>query len=303
MAKVASPTDTFDVVALGQSGLRQVASHPAGEYANGLLPISTTATSTTVALARSMRRNNLELGEIAAITRGVHSYRLGGYGRSAYCEGPQIERDLKEHPYHSRTPQPEYRPFVYGRDLKRFEVPVPTEWVRYGPWLAEPRSAEFFDGPRVYSRKILGERLVVAFEDGDSVADQQVYITIPRRQEVSCEYLAGVLGSRLLAFYVRTFLGEEGDAFPQIKVGQLKAVPIPLPKSPQQAKLADQVESLVRQSTRERARQHLTRTPDQAEALIRLVQDIDRRLDHLVYHLYGLTDDEIAVVESSFERE
>ena len=44
---------------------------------------------------------------------------------------------------------------------------------RHGPWLAEPRKMlSSSRSPRVHVRKTLGERLVVAFEDGGSVADQ-----------------------------------------------------------------------------------------------------------------------------------
>jgi hypothetical protein len=41
-------------------------------------------------------------------------------------------------------------------------------------------------------------------------------------------------------------------------------------------------------------------TPDGHARRARELQAVDARIDRLVYDLYGLTDDEIALVESSF---
>ena len=43
------------------------------------------------------------------------------------------------------------------------------------------------------------------------------------------------------------------------------------------------------------------RVPQDHASKVREVAALERRLDRLVYDLYGLTDDEIALVESSFE--
>jgi len=43
------------------------------------------------------------------------------------------------------------------------------------------------------------------------------------------------------------------------------------------------------------------RTPGDHDSLRRQVGALDAEIDRLVYELYGLTDDEIALVESSFE--
>src|SRR5205814_1825361 len=139
----------------------------------------------------------------------------------------QTIQDYQDRSYHSKSSMDGYRSFIYGRDLRRFTPPKPTEYIKYGPWLAEPRKPEFFHGSRVYSRKILGDRLVVTLETTDSVADQQVYITRPKTDMPSAAYLAGILGSCLMAFFIRVYYDEVNDMFPQIKVGQLQSLPIP----------------------------------------------------------------------------
>jgi hypothetical protein len=215
--KALKPGKAFKVESMHNHTISEVAVYRTADYSLGQRPISTTLSRSGADLVFKLKESNSSLESIAAITRGVHPYRMGGYGETAFGTGPQTERDVQERPYHSRTRKAGYRPFVYGRDLSRFAPTVAGEYVSYGPWLAEPRQPQFFEGERAYSRKILGPRLVVTLDTSDSVADQQVYITKPSAPGIRAAFLAGVLGSRLIAFFIRGFYAEQTAAFPQVK--------------------------------------------------------------------------------------
>ncbi|MCX6339227.1 MAG: N-6 DNA methylase [Candidatus Aureabacteria bacterium] len=291
--------DSFDVKAIRDGALEPISTYETAKYLDGHRPISTAITPQSADLAEQIKQQNIELGRIAEITRGVHSYRLGGYGRSAFGSGPQTKRDLAERPYHSPKKKPEYRPFVYGCDLHRFTPPHATEYVKYGPWLAEPRNPEFFCGERVYSRKILADRLVVTVETTDSVADQQVYITKPTPGSLSATFLAGILGSQLIAFFIRSYYDESNQAFPQIKVTQLKALPIPkLNLSDPADKLRhDQMVRLVEVLLEAKKQLAKAKTDKDKTYYENKCAGLDHQIDRLVYDLYGLTNKEIAIVE------
>ncbi len=298
------PGNSFGVEAIKEGRLEYIATYDTAKYLDGHRPISTAITPQSADLAERLRKRNIELGSLAEITRGVHSYRLGGYGKSAFSPGPQTKRDIAERPYHSPKKKPLYRAFVYGRDLQRFTPPHATEYVKYGPWLAEPRSSEFFEGERVYSRKILAERLVVTVEAIDSVADQQVYITKPAPNTVKATFLAGILGSRLIAFFIRSYYDEATQAFPQIKVSQLKALPIPrlnlsaaVDKS-RHDKVVAKVEAML-SAKKELAK---SRTDKDRAYYEKKCAALDHQIDRFVYELYGLTEDEIQIVERSTNR-
>jgi len=294
-----SPTAAFEVWAMSDQGVGLVARHNVQVYRDGDRPISTVLTSGSADLVYKLKDAHPELREFADFTRGVHPYRTGGYGESAFTEGPQTKRDVDERPYNSAKQKPGYRPFIYGRDLKRFKAPEENDYIKYGRWLAEPRRGEFFEGPRVYSRKILGERLVVTIERGDSVADQQVYITKPRSGGPSAACLCAILGSRLMSFFIRAYYDEVNDAFPQIKVGQLKRLPIPRATSGNmtqvERRLAEYIDEILHlNGTRVRAN-----TSHEKSVLGRQISAVDRQIDQLVYELYGLTDEEIRIVEEA----
>jgi adenine-specific DNA-methyltransferase len=301
LEKVSKPGASFAIKSIKEGSLKDIAAYDVAKYLDGQRPISTAIAPQSADLAERLRKQNAELGRIAEITRGVHSYRLGGYGKSAFSPGAQTRRDMAERPYHSSSKKPGYRPFVYGRDLHRFTPPQATEYVKYGPWLAEPRSPQFFEGERVYSRKILADRLVVTVETTESVADQQVYITKPAPNSLRAPFLAGILGSRLIAFFIRSYYDEANQAFPQIKVTQLKALPIPklnLSRATEKS-LHDEMVAKVEAMMKTKKLLASAKTDKDKTYYEKKCVSIDRQIDKIVYGLYGLSENEIKLVEDS----
>ena len=116
------------------------------------------------------------------INRGVHAYRTDGYGKSKFSKGFQTQRDYDERSYHSRTMKDEtYKIEVRGKNIFRYYHTDMSEYVSYGDWLAEPRDIRFFNQPRIYVRKIVGETLYAAFSATENIPDQSVYIGIFRK--------------------------------------------------------------------------------------------------------------------------
>ena len=66
---------------------------------------------------------------------------------------------------------------------------------------------------------------------------------------------------------------------------------------PDERKLHDQVAELARQMSNLSERTTAARTGHEKETLQRQIDATDRKIDELVYELYGLTDEEIRIVE------
>jgi len=291
LQKTNTPTEKFFIVSLNPETGEQSISNQlnVSDYIDGTKPIST---NIAVDFVYRLKNDFKPLNEYAKITRGVHPYRVGGYGKSAFGNSKQTKRDVDERPYNNKIKLPGYRNFIYGKDLKRFAPPIAHDYIKYGIWLAEPRKPEFFEGLRIYSRKILSDRLVVTVETLDSIADQQVYITYPTKDFPNAYYLAGVLGSRVISFYIRNFYDEVDANFPQIKVSQLGDLPIPISSQPRYERMVWLVETMLDLHKQLAAAQR----PDHKEQLDRQIAATDRQIDALVYELYGLTDEEIKIV-------
>ena len=289
--------ENFSILAMRDGSIENISIIHRNDYLSGERPISTSLNRIGADLVNRLKSKFPELGRFAEITRGVHPYRTGGYGQTAFGSGPQTIRDVNERPYHSKEKKDKYRPFIYGKDLKRFTPPIANDYIYYGTWLAEPRNPIFFEGARVYSRKILGDRLVVTLETSDTVTDQQVYITKPQADFPHAAYLAGVLGSKLIAFFIRGYFDEANDAFPQIKVGQLRSLPIPGIINKDDLALHDRMVALVQSMLGLHERLAAAHTPNEKTMLERQIKATDQQIDRLVYELYGLTEEEIQIVE------
>jgi len=116
------------------------------------------------------------------------------------------------------------------------------------------------------------------------------------------KYLCGLLNSRLLSFlypYVSNKM--VARSFPRLSVGDIRKLPIcnidfsnPVDKSRH-----DGIVSFVDQTLDLHKRQRTAKTPQEQTSLSRQIAATDAEIDRLVYELYGLTDEEIKIVEGA----
>jgi hypothetical protein len=115
------------------------------------------------------------------------------------------------------------------------------------------------------------------------------------------EYLLGLLNSRLLDWVVKQTATSMRGGWYSFESRFIRDLPIAVPMesldggaSPREA-IVDGVRRLLALNEQLRA----ARTGQEAARLQREFDAVDTRVDRLVYDLYGLTDDEIALVEES----
>jgi adenine-specific DNA-methyltransferase len=110
------------------------------------------------------------------------------------------------------------------------------------------------------------------------------------------KYLLGLLNSKPVAFFFKTFyagggLGEDGYRY---KKAFLERLPLP-PITKENQPLADQIVQKVQEILT------LTQSPDfeTSQEKQQKVKELEREIDQLVYKLYGLTEEEIKIIESN----
>lgn len=117
--------------------------------------------------------------------------------------------------------------------------------------------------------------------------------------------LAGILNSRLMAFVFENTVRKTGADRNFFSWGAIARLPIYLPDldRPDDRERTRQLEILVRRMLDQTRHAALAKDEALAAALKRKVQATDRRIDLLVYELYGLAPEEIAVVDAGREDE
>ena len=180
--------------------------------------------------------------------------------------------------------------------IRRYEVDEPTAHVHYGPWLWCEREPKYFFPPKLLFhrlRKKLPRQLVGAIDLSPAVNRHALSNLILRAGEAEERLwaLLGVFNSKLANWWFAKRFGM------LMEVGGFKVSQIPLPK--------DWPEGLTRlgemaQSMTELHKQMAAaKTAHAKTAIERQIDATDRQIDQLVYELYGLTEEEIRIVEET----
>ena len=118
-------------------------------------------------------------------------------------------------------------------------------------------------------------------------------------------YIVGLLNSRLLRYvYQKTVPEAQQKAFPQVKVGSLRRLPIRTINfsDPVDKARHDKMVELVQRMLDLHKQLAASKTEHEKTALQRQIVATDHQIDQLVYDLYGLTADEIKIVEEATAR-
>jgi type II restriction/modification system DNA methylase subunit YeeA len=124
-------------------------------------------------------------------------------------------------------------------------------------------------------------------------------LTVP---DLSSKYLLGIINSRLISYlYVKTSAIATKDDFRQTTLAELRRLPIPVPDflKPSDRLRHDRLVSLVDKILALTPKLRDARSDAERATLQNAITATDRQIDALVYELYGLTREEIELVEKS----
>jgi adenine-specific DNA-methyltransferase len=203
---------------------------------------------------------------------------------------PQTRTTVKERPYDSDEQlDSTFRLYLRGKDIARFKIaPLERRYLKYGPWLAEPRPAANFDAPVKLVMRQTGDSLVAALDKEQYLCLNNVHVLVPRDTNTSPLYVLGIINSGLLNWYFHTLNPEIGEALAEVKKTNVARLPVRTIdfSNPDDVARHDRMVELVERM--------LTLHERLAEAKI---DTTDRQIDRLVYALYDLTPEEIEIVE------
>ena len=163
--------------------------------------------------------------------------------------------------------------------------------------LHRARNRRIFEKPSKFVGVITEDRIAVATDSFRTYTTDGLYV-FGAKNGVDHDFLLGVLNSRLFVFLYRLLALESGRVLAQVKPTVIARLPIAIDTNGEVtakiARLSQKIVSL--KATLGRARTDQERTVRE-----RHVEATDRQIDILVYDLYGLTEGEIAIVESAVE--
>jgi hypothetical protein len=213
---------------------------------------------------------------------------------------PQKAEAARDHIFESKLQlDSSYRRYLEGKDIAAYVTCWQSRWLKYGPNLAAPRDPALFEGERLLFRRIVGERLIGTLVREDYVTSQLLQIVKPfPANPTNALYLLGVLNSGMMAFYFRARYNRRDKTFPEIRIYELRSLPIrPIDfSSPDDVARHDRMVALVERMLDLVPKRRAEKNPQTAAQLDAQIAATDRQIDRLVYDLYGLTDEEVRLV-------
>ncbi|MDO8871317.1 MAG: N-6 DNA methylase [Methanoregula sp.] len=197
-----------------------------------------------------------------------------------------------------------YKPLLRARNIKRYYYKWENDWIKYGVNLAAPRNHDIFVGSRILVQRIVSkDRLDVTFIDEEYICNTDVISLLPKNIErPDILFFLGILASNTCGAYIKSKnVNLDRAAFPKINTNTLEEFPIPKfdPNNPADKAHHDRMVALVTQMLELNKKLQDATLDHEKTLLSRQVEATDAAIDKLVYDLYGLTEEEIAIVEGS----
>lgn len=177
-----------------------------------------------------------------------------------------------------------YKPILRGKDVNRYKIADPKLYVNYGKHLACPRNPDIFEQPKILIREA-GSKITASYDEDNYYIMSSLYNAILRDENFSLKYILGLICSTLYQHLMNklTFEKTKG-AFTKAKIFHYYDLPVKdINKNLQQPiiSLVDRILLIKKQDP-------------QADT-----SSLEHKIDLLVYDLYGLTPEEIAIVEGT----
>lgn len=168
------------------------------------------------------------------------------------------------------------------KHLDKFQNVITSDNKPYG--LHRARDEKFFTGsPRIVAlRKCVGEPKF-SYVDFDCYVSATFYVI--KTQRINVKYLTAILNSKLVAFWLKHKGKMQGNNY-QIDKEPLLNIPI-VDTNSKNKKLADELINLVDEILKAKEQDKNANT-----------QELENKINSLVYKLYNLTEDEIKIIEN-----
>jgi TaqI-like C-terminal specificity domain/Eco57I restriction-modification methylase/N-6 DNA Methylase len=235
-------------------------------------------------LATKISLGSIPLGEFATAYFGIQTF-----DRSEYVRATRQSKHFK--------------PVIDGGNISRYFLSESTEFVDFQPNAIKSGGKQaVYEQTRIGVRQIGDVPIPTILPAGIYTLNTiyNIYFTKPTQYEIT--FILGLIASKAVAWYWRQNFYDQKRTFPKIKKEALLSIPVPRLTSPIGNARHDQIVASVKTLLDLHQRMAAAEDAGERERLQRLIDSTDQQIDALVYELYGLTAEEIAIVEGAKAR-
>jgi len=238
-------------------------------------------------LIEKISSKSINLKEILEINQGI----ITGNDKK-YLSEEQIDKN--------------YKLTIRGKNIERYYTGYQELYVNYErKLLACPRNESLFNVKEKLLMRRTGDKPIASCDYKRTFNLHTLYsCRLKKGNEVSIKYMLGLINSRLFKFVYQKRLGTEvGRTFAEIKIVYIRRLPVRTIdfSNISEKQIHDTLVTLVDKMIETQKLYHSAKLERDKKLYKQKIDIIDNKIDKIVYDLYGLTDEEIGIIEESFK--
>jgi len=193
----------------------------------------------------------------------------------------------------------QYEPIIDGGNIEPFNLKPSTEFVHYIPSAIKSGGSEkIYRQDRIFIRQI-GATPVATFVPANIFTLNTIYnVYLKEEGCANLKYLLGVINSKVAKFFWKKNNSDEKKTFPKIKKEAILSIPVPVIEK-ENKKYHDEVIKLVDQLLKLNEEKQNVTLQSRIDQIQNRIDYSEQRINEIMHVLYGLTKDEIALIENA----
>lgn len=238
------------------------------------------------AILEKLEQQSTHLGELTDICIGI---QLGG------SHGSSTKEDfLSNHPKTSS-----WKKVLDGKNINSYQILPTSTFVHYGDWLHRKRDEKYFLNPKILIRQI--GRTPVATYDEDSFYTLNTLYNVITTSDYNLKFILAIINSKLGKWFWMKKNSDFKTLFPKIKKSEIESIPVKQinPENIYGQSLYKEIVKLVDIMLQLQKEKQAATLPQQIQQIEQRINHTDNSINQKVYTLYGLTEEEIKIIEGN----
>ncbi|MED4403715.1 Eco57I restriction-modification methylase domain-containing protein [Metabacillus fastidiosus] len=222
---------------------------------------------------------------------GIKAYQRGKGKPKQIADKDEFKTWMNTKPFESDYQVDDsYYKYVGGQQVGRYKLELDKHYISYGEHLAEPRTLDLFNQPRLLIREIAAPypyTINATYTNKTAINNQSSKTVIDLNVDGS--FLLGIINSRLISFWAMIKYDMlQRKTFPRYTTKQMRDLPIPNVSNEEQQNISRMVEQLL----------ELNQIQEISQEHRALINKINKDIDEYVMELFRLSEEEKELVRN-----
>jgi hypothetical protein len=202
---------------------------------------------------------------------------------------------------HSKPILANFKPVLGGKEIGRYVIKYGNRFVDYGKHLACPRDPYIFEVQEKILIRETGKRVTATFDNNKYYLLSSIYSVFLRTNlAYNLKYILGVINSKISQYFMKKLCFDNSSgAFIKARIFHYKQLLVPKLsfENISEKEKHDSIVDLVDSMLETQKKYHSAKIENEKSMYEKQIDILDNQIDTLVYELYGLTEEEIKIVE------